>query len=113
MHGPDHRAFSVMAAMTAVLVVALVLASVSWRRVPATWWVYTAVLLALTFLWSSVGPRPRLLFALVPVFVAVAVTLLRWGWLGRVLVVLTVVASAVASAGYAYAVFYVPWHVTA
>lgn len=112
-HGPDYRADTVMLVMTGVLVVALALAIPSWRRIPFTWWLYTVVMLALTLLWSSVGPRPRLLFALFPVFIAVAITLLRWGVIGRVIIGILVVASAIASVGYAYAVFYVPWHVTA
>lgn len=112
-HGPDYRAWTVMLVAGCVLVVAVALAALSWRRIPMAWWVYTVVLLALTLLWSSVGPRPRMLLALFPVFIAVTITLLRARTLGWVLLGVAVTGCAVASVGYAYTVYYVPWHVTA
>lgn len=112
-HGADYRAWTVMLVAGGVLLAALALAVPSWRRIPLTWWLYTVVLLALTLLWSSVGPRPRMLLALFPVFIAATTTILRARIVGWVLLGVAVAGCAVASVGYAYAVYYVPWHVTA
>jgi hypothetical protein len=112
-HGPDYRFLTVMAVSAVVLLVGLVLAAFSWRRIPWTWWLYTVVLLALMLLWSNVGPRPRMVLALFPVFIAATTTLLRARVVGWVLLGRAVAACAAGSVGYAYAVYFVPWHVTA
>lgn len=112
-HGPDYRHWAVMLVMTVVLCAAVVLAAVSWRRIPLTWWIFAVVMLALVLLWSSVGPRPRMLLALFPVFIAASMTLLRWRIAGWILIAAIGAVAAIGTVAYAFAVFYVPWHITA
>jgi hypothetical protein len=50
----------------------------SWRLLPPALWAWSAVLLALALLYSNVGPRPRMLLPVVPVFLLASVALARW-----------------------------------
>ncbi|QKS20357.1 hypothetical protein HUN58_10760 [Curtobacterium sp. Csp1] len=112
-HGADYRHWAVMLVMSVVLCAAVILAAVSWRRIPLTWWVFVVVTLALVLLWSSVGPRPRMLLALFPIFIAASMTLLRWRIAGWILIAAIGAVSAIGTVAYAFAVFYLPWHITA
>lgn len=107
--GPDYHFFAILGLSLVLFAVLVALAVPHWRSLPLHWYAYSAVTAGLVFAYSSVGPRPRMLLALIPLFVLSARTLqTRWWAAAVVLVVL-----AVLTAGYAYAVYFVPYHVTA
>ncbi|MBF4459495.1 hypothetical protein [Pseudoclavibacter sp. VKM Ac-2867] len=108
---PDRVHYLVILASLLVWLGLLVWAARSYRVSPLPALAYTGVTIALALLYSSVGPRPRMLQAAFPVFVALGASaiatrpvILKWGALAALLCM---------SGIYAFFIMHVPAHVTA
>lgn len=108
---PDRVHYLVMLVSLLVWLGLLAWAARSYRVIPLPALAYTGVTIALALLYSSVGPRPRMLQAAFPLFVALGASaiatrpaVLRWA---------AVTALLCLSAIYAFLIMDVPAHVTA
>ncbi|MCU1668988.1 MAG: rane protein [Blastococcus sp.] len=108
--GVEYRHYTVQLVMLAFFVLIVTLAGPHLRRLPLPMWVYLIVSLISIFAFSHVGPRPRMLLTLFPLLVLAAATLKRMGdvWFATFIAI-----SAVLTVVMAYAIMYIPWHVTA
>ncbi len=68
---PLSAEYAVLAVSLVLLCCAMAVVLRDWRSVPSPLLAYLVVLLGLCFGYSNVGPRPRFVLAMVPVFVAV------------------------------------------
>jgi len=108
---PDRINYLVMLASLVLFVVLVALGIRFWRVLPWPVIAYAVVLLGSVFLYSNVGPRPRMLLAIVPLFVLVGLAVTVWR--PRIVVPVVLVAFAALSGYYAFTIMYTPFHVTA
>lgn len=108
---PDRINYLVMLASLVLFVVLVALGIRFWRVLPWPVIAYAVVLLGSVFLYSNVGPRPRMLLAIVPLFVLVGLAVTAWR--PRIVVPIVLVAFAALSGYYAFTIMYTPFHVTA
>ena len=108
---PDRINYLVMLASLVLFVVLVALGIRFWRVLPWPVIAYAVVLLGSVFLYSNVGPRPRMLLSIVPLFVLVGLAVTTWR--PRIVVPIVLVAFAALSGYYAFAIMYTPFHVTA
>jgi hypothetical protein len=96
---------------TTVLFLCLVAASIrGWRILPPEALAFAAVITFMAFAYSNVGPRPRMILAIFPLFILLAPVVLESGrtakWvLGTTFVLLSV--------GVGFVTMYAPFHVVA
>ncbi|WP_423918437.1 hypothetical protein ACPEEZ_10400 [Frigoribacterium sp. 2-23] len=107
--GIEWHLYGVMAGTVALMTLLIALALPYLHRLPLYWWAYGVVMIGLVFAYSNVGPRPRMILALLPLFVMAAITAQR----SRLMSGLVVGLFSVVSVGFAFAVYFVPYHVTA
>lgn len=108
---PDRIHYLVMLASLALFVLLVAAGIRFWRVLPWPVIAYAVVLLGSVFLYSNVGPRPRMLLGIVPLFVLVGLAVTAWR--PRFVVPIVLIAFAVLSGYYAFAIMYTPFHVTA
>jgi len=108
---PDRINYLVMLASLVLFVVLVALGIRFWRVLPWPVIAYAVVLLGSVFLYSNVGPRPRMLLSIVPLFVLVGLAVTTWR--PRIVVPIVLVAFAALSGYYAFTIMYTPFHVTA
>ena len=110
MGGADRSAAIVMLVMTVVLVALLALGAPLASKLPTAAWIYLAVTVVSIFAYSNVGPRPRMILALLPLLIPAAARLAAWG---RRQVVAAVVPLAALTVLFAYMTMYPHFHVVA
>ncbi|MUN07036.1 hypothetical protein [Agromyces luteolus] len=108
--GAEYHAYAVMATMTVVFIILVALAAPLVRRLDLLEITYSVVVIGMVFAVSNVGPRPRMILAMLPLLILASA---RAHALGRGAALVLGTAFAVLSVAIAFATMFEPFHVTA